>query len=358
VLGAAVQLVLAFGAAEAWGGAPLDAIRQAYPNASLVGCTTGGEILGTKVWDGTLSATAIAFEHTSVVTHSIRNVSFKDSYSAGVQLAKQFAPQGLNHLFLLADGSNLSWSDVVDGLVSRLPPGVTVSGGFAASGLVDKQTLVWCDTSPEGQMVAAIGFYGERLRIGIACSGVWGPLGPDRVVTSSNKNAIYKFDGRPALPIYKKYLGSSAADLPQAGKMFPLDVRLNPNQTRVLRTVMDVNEEDQSILCAGDVPEGSYARVMIGNVEDLIENAIQTGQASLSGMGGVKPQLSILVSCVGRRSVLKHRVDDEVDAVLDGLGEGSTVTGFYSHGEVAPAEPGGQPQLHNETMMITNFAEV
>ena len=107
--GVAVQLVLAFGAAEAWEESPLDAIRQAYPNASLVGCTTGGEIQGTKVRDRTLSATAIAFEHTSVVSRSIRNVSFEGSYSAGVKLAEQFAPKGLKHLLLLADGLSISW---------------------------------------------------------------------------------------------------------------------------------------------------------------------------------------------------------------------------------------------------------
>jgi len=63
------------------------------------------------------------------------------------------------------------------------------------------------------------------------------------------------------------------------------------------------------------------------------------------------------VSCVGRKLVMGDRVDEEVEAVASVLGARSTVTGFYSYGEISASEFLGQCHLHNQTMTITWFTE-
>jgi hypothetical protein len=72
------------------------------------------------------------------------------------------------------------------------------------------------------------------------------------------------------------------------------------------------------------------------------------------------PDLAVLISCVGRKLVLKGRVEEETEAVTKALGAGNNtvVTGFYSYGEISPLAPTEkQCQLHNQTMTITTFKE-
>jgi len=96
---------------------------------------------------------------------------------------------------------------------------------------------------------------------------------------------------------------------------------------------------------------------MFATIDDLIQDTHQAAKNSMLRLGAFPPQLSILVSCNGRRYVLKQRTEEEVEAVKEALGDQAALTGFYSYGEIAPAESGGRSQLHNETMTITSFAE-
>ena len=46
-----------------------------------------------------------------------------------------------------------------------------------------------------------------------------------------------------------------------------------------------------------------------------------------------------------------------MEAVRDVLGESTTLTGFYSYGEISPFTPGARCELHNQTMTITTLTE-
>jgi len=203
----------------------------------------------------------------------------------------------------------------------------------------------------------ALGFYGEALRVGVSAIGGWKPFGSDRLITKSKQNVLYEIDNRPALALYKQYLGRFAGELPASGLMFPLELCIGDDKQRVLRALLAVNEEAQSITFAGNVPEGVYARFMVGQVEDLIEGTRLAAGESLQKLGTFKPQFSMLVSCNGRRFVLKQRIEEEVEAVREVLGSQTALTGFYSYGEIAPTRVGGNCELHNETMTITSFSE-
>jgi hypothetical protein len=177
------------------------------------------------------------------------------------------------------------------------------------------------------------------------------------LITKSRQNVLYEFDGRPALALYKQYLGEYAAGLPATGLMFPLELRIEPDGHRVLRALLAVDEKEQSITFAGDVPEGSHVRFMVGHIEDLIQGTLAAAKSSCLPLANTPPELSLIVSCNARRAVLKQRVEEEVEAVREILGEGPVMTGFYSYGEIGPPHGGSGSELHNETMTITNFAE-
>lgn len=353
------QLVLLFGSREA----ALDAnwiaqVRARYPRAQVVGCTTGGEILGRRVTDKAGALTAIQFDHTTVRTAHTVVSETTDSQAAGRQLIQALEPKGLRHVFILSEGLSVNGSDLLVGVNELLPPGVSVSGGFAADGNRFKETFVWRDSGPLRSAAVAIGFYGERLRIGVSATGGWGPFGPDRLITRSHKNLLYEVDGRPALALFKEYLGDYASQLPSIGLMFPMELRNPKTDARVLRSILGVNEADQSMTFAGNMPQGWFTRFMVGDIEDLISGAQLAAQKSLPALGGVQPELSLIVSCNARRAVLKQRVEEEIESAVDALQPSKAVVGFYSYGEIGPSSANCPCELFNETMTITCLSEV
>ncbi len=210
---------------------------------------------------------------------------------------------------------------------------------------------------PEAGTIAVLGFYGTRLKVGYGSLGGWDPFGPERLITRSRGNVLYELDGQSALALYKEYLGEHAADLPASGLLFPLRLRSPDGESGVVRTILAINEDEQSMTFAGDVPEGVYARLMTANFEHLVDGAIGAAQTSYEAMGSSSPDLAILISCVGRKLVLKQRTEEEVEGVRDILGDHTVLTGFYSYGEICPAAPEANCELHNQTMTITTFSE-
>jgi hypothetical protein len=195
------------------------------------------------------------------------------------------------------------------------------------------------------------------LRVGHGSRGGWDIFGPERRVTRSDRNVLHELDGRPALQLYKEYLGDRAAGLPATALLFPLALRESRSSEKSLvRTVLSVDEATQSMTFAGDVPEGYLAQLMKANFDRLIQGAADAAlQASPASNGA--PTLSIAISCVGRRLVLGERIEEEVEAAIELFPPNTRQVGFYSYGEISPFAT-GRCELHNQTMTLTTVAEV
>ena len=230
------QLVLVFGATAVLEQPHLTAaIRKDYPAAHIFGCSTAGEICGSRVSDDSLVVTAIHFEHTQFRSVQVNLSQTPDSFQAGEWIARKLpasirdaitgAEEKLAHVLVLSDGLKVTGSDLVAGLMKHLPEGVAVTGGLAGDGTKLGKTLVFRDNVPENGAIAALGLYGRRLKVGFGSLGGWDPFGPERLVTKSSANVLYELDGQSALDLYKKYLGEQAKGLPATGLLFPLSVR-------------------------------------------------------------------------------------------------------------------------------------
>jgi len=235
--------------------------------------------------------------------------------------------------------------------------GVAVTGGLAGDGSRFARTLVCADGNVAEGKIAALGFYGSRLKVGYGSLGGWDVFGPERLVTKSSGNVLYELDGQSALGLYKRYLAEHAAGLPAAALLFPLALRNGEEGYSLVRTVLGVSEEDQSMTFAGDMPEGAHARLMKANFDRLVDGASGAARASHEALGSASPDLAILISCVGRKLVLKQRIEEEVEGVREVLGESAVLTGFYSYGEICPHDAITGCELHNQTMTITTFSE-
>ena len=370
------DLVLIFGASRALADErALPELRSRYPRALFVGCSTAGEIQDIYVRDDTIVATAVSFESTKLRGHKVVIASAGDSRQAGQALAEALLGEDLVNILVLSDGLNVNGSEVVAGITAHLPEHVTVTGGLAGDGEGIGSTSVlhaepseasegsldagsWLDQSLGEHKIVGVGFYGDRLQVACGSLAGWDPFGPERRITRSKGNVLYELDGQSALALYKKFLGEKAAELPTSGLLFPLSLRSPDGSTAgIVRTVLAVDEESQSMTFAGDLEEGWYAQLMKANFERLIDGAMGAARTCIEDAKDQDPDFALLVSCVGRKLVLKQRVEEEVEAVREVLGDKVVLSGFYSLGEISPFSTSGQCELHNQTMTITTFSE-
>lgn len=351
------SLVLAFGAPSLIAGEKCwSELRARHPKAVLLGCSTGGEIHGAEVFDESVSATALALDHTEIVSSEADVDASGGSFEAGADLGRALARPDLKAIFVLSDGTRVNGSDLVRGLRSVIAPDVVLTGGLAGDGDRFGTTYVALNGRAASGKVAAVGLYGDRIRVGHGSCGGWDVFGPERRITAAKANVLRELDGQPALDLYKRYLGEEAGGLPGSALLFPL--RIYPPDRpdmAIVRTVVGINEDERTMTFAGDMPEGYRAQLMRGNFDRLIQGAATA--AERAGEPNGPDSVAILVSCIGRKLLLGQRVREEVEAVQDVFGSGTRLAGFYSYGEVSPHEATGCAELHNQTMTITLLSE-
>lgn len=360
VLAETPQLVFVFGSREqVQKEEHVTSLKSFYPHSQILLCSTAGEILGTRVFDNSLSVSAVWFAKTKLEFKQVMIQNSEESFNKGKELAEALPHESLTHVMVFSDGLTVNGTALVEGMTEGLPPTVSVTGGLVGDGANFQQTVVGLNEVPKEKNIIVIGFYGESLQIGYGSLGGWDTFGPDRTITRSKDNVLFELDGRPALELYKEYLGELASELPSSGLLFPIRLQLQTKEgeVEVVRTLLAVDEAAQSMTFAGDMPRGVTATLMKANFDRLIDGAYGAAKMSSEGIG-VNPEFALLISCVGRKLVLKDRIEEETEAVRSVLGEKTVMSGFYSYGEICPvAATEKQCRLHNQTMTITTFRE-
>jgi hypothetical protein len=350
------QLVLAFGIRELLEKPEVyQSLRARFPTAHIVTTSTSGNLVDQSMDDSGVICTALELEKSTlrVVSANLAESS-EDLATLSGRLTDELLADGLKHIFILSDGGMVNGSVLIGAINAKLPAGATVSGGLAGDGTAFVKTVVGLDAPPTSGTIVAIGFYGDALQVGIGSAGGWTSFGPERIVTKSVGNCLHELDGKPALQLYKTYLGDQAAGLPASALRYPLSVTVPGSAGPVVRTILSIDDETQRMTFAGDIPEGSKAQLMRASYEDLIDGA----QDAAMQAGHGKAELVLCVSCVGRRIVLGQRTEEELECVRAVFGEGPVVCGFYSYGELARSGPDEDCQLQNQTMTITRLCEV
>lgn len=332
-------------------------LKQSFPASTIVSCSTSGEIYNRQVFDKSLVATAIHFEKTQLVFAQANSANFKNTRELGKNIAAQLPVAELKYALVISNGGKINGSELVTAINETLGDKVIVTGGLAGDGARFEKTLVGLNEDIDEGMVVLIGFYGDHLKVGYGLNGGWEVFGPERMITRSEQNVLYEIDHQNALELYKKYLGKYASELPGSALLFPLAIKTGSDETTVVRTILTIDEEKQTMTFAGNVPEGAAVRLMKANFDELIYSAGEAATLANTLMGAIPPQLVLLISCVGRKLVLGKRIDEEVEAAADIFPSSPAITGFYSYGEISPLKTNASCELHNQTMTITTFSE-
>lgn len=352
------QVLLVFGSVALMTPAWADALATAFPTALRLGCSTAGEILGTVVENGTITVTALRFGRTGFRQAQTRLPEMGASYEAGASLGQALCQDDLKGVLLFGIGLGINGTALVQGLTRHIPPGIPVVGGLAGDDGAFQRTWTLSNQGLACDQVVALGLYGEALHFLHGYYGGWQAFGPLRKVTRCEDNILFELDGKPALEIYKRYLGDYAQELPASGLLFPFEMLSNQQESSgVIRTILGIDEHAGSLILAGDIDPTGYLRLMHSQADALVDGAEQAAAIAIRHGTPQSTALAILVSCVGRKLVMGGRVDEEIEAVAATLGNTCRLTGFYSYGEISPSAIGEACRLHNQTMTLTVLSE-
>ncbi|SNR15304.1 FIST signal transduction protein [Tenacibaculum jejuense] len=353
-------LVLVFGKRELLEDEGIyDEIKSIFNDGHIVFGSTSGDITADKVDSDSITITAIEFEKSTFQVkrfNILDSVHKTSSFETGKELIKSFPKNGLKHIFIVSEGSFVNGSHLTQGMNEATNNEVLITGALCGDAAKFEKTLASYNENPKVGEVVAIGLYGDSLEVSCAINGGWTPFGPERIVTKSEDNILYELDGKPALDLYKNYLGEKAKELPGAALLYPLKVKSENENYPIVRTILNINEEEQSMILAGNILEGERVQLMMTHVDNIV-NASESAALSANESRTKEAELAILVSCIGRKLVLDQRVEDEVEEVMEIIGKEATVCGMYSYGEIAPFNGEKKCQLHNQTMTITLISE-
>jgi hypothetical protein len=334
----------------------LDDINTKFPNSLVIGCSTSGEIYSDELYEDSLSVAIMKFEKSSLKLNTLELNDSSDSTQIGKTIANTLREENLKSIFILSDGLNINGSKLTKGLSSNLEKEIIVTGGLAGDDARFEKTWVLVDGEARSNYITSVGFYGENINVASSSYGGWSNFGINRMVTESKDNVLYSLDGKPALEVYKTYLGDSAKDLPASGLLYPLMIKEEGYEESKVRTILAIDEEEQSITFAGDIPSNSEVMFMKASFSDLVNGASKASKELSLGNNFETDSLNIAISCVGRKLVLGQKTEDEIEAVLNNLSDNVKQIGYYSYGEISPLST-GECDLHNQTMTLTVISE-
>lgn len=351
------NLVLAFGEREVLEQIlPFHLLKSTYPNSQIVICSSAGQFSNNSIVENKVVGTAITFEKTEIKLCEIDWITMNGISKLGEKIEKELLSDDLKALLVLSEGTSVNGTELINTLTDITDSKIPIFGGLAGDGEAFKKTIVGLNSDASEGKIVIIGFYGNAVQFGFGCDGGWSDFGPEREVTQSNKNILYKIGDRFALDLYKEYLGQYSKDLPASALYFPLSMKENENSEPVVRTILAINEEEKSMTFAGNIPQGSLIRLMKGNFDKLIDAACDAGNSAKIS-NNTTSNLALVVSCVGRKIVLGNRIEEELEVAKQALANTTTICGFYSYGEISPNLKQISCELHNQTIAITTISE-
>lgn len=355
-LGAAPDLVILFAAARYAVQALLDGIYSRLPETcQLVGCSSYAQINSEEGLVDSVTALGLRLgglsAHTALVEDAVT-----DCRAAGQALGQKLLAAAPSLVIVLPDGLHVNSTRLLLGMQDILGRSCPIIGGEASDSGDFTRTYQFIGRRVLSGGAVAVALRGPLLLQTAARSG-WVPVGKTHVVTRVERgNIILTIDDRPALELYKQYLGPRALEMPAISPDFPIGLvsdtatgqKVPDGEILLLRAINGMDEARQAIILSGECPEGAEIRMTRAGKQDVIGGADQAGRQALSALS--EPSLAFIFDCMARKVVLGARYKEELHATFSALGPRVPKIGFYCFGELSPVQ--GVTMHHHETFTM------
>ena len=336
-------------------------ITSVIPYAWMAGCSTAGEILS----EGSSRRSVVVMAIRSDTLEAATGLGLQMSLNprkAGQDLAGQLLEAKIENphgMLIFPDGLTGNAAELIRGIQDQMGLSFPIAGGSAADDFGFTRTYQYFQGKFYSDAVAGVLLAGP-IAIGIGARHGWRPLGKPRQVTRAVANIVQELDGHTAVNLYETYFGR-AADSLKAGSLadmsivYPLGMPIPGEEEYLLRNVLNMDPATGSLVYAGEVPEGSEVRLMMGSKERALEAARRAAEQAALSIAPRTPTFALVFSSCSRARLFGRRADEEIAAIRQVLGKSVPIIGFYDYGEQAPLSAAGFRGLtyfHNETLVV------
>ncbi|RQD77118.1 FIST N-terminal domain-containing protein [Desulfonatronospira sp. MSAO_Bac3] len=234
--------------------------------------------------------------------------------------------------FVFVDGLSSRISAFIDGLFNNLGLMPNYIGGGAGSLSFEQKPCLFTNLGLKGDG-AVVGV--SEVRSGIGVAHGWHPITKTMKVTESEKNRVISLNWEPAFQVYKNAIkeqsGLSFDEKPffDIAKAHPLGIVKLDAEMIVRDPLFTENDE---LVCVGEVPVNSFVYILRGNMDSLIEGAVQARDNALNNYHGDRNKASMLfMDCISRVLFMGEEFKKELQAADCGL----TTFGALTIGEIA-----------------------
>ncbi|MBU3015160.1 FIST C-terminal domain-containing protein [Poseidonibacter lekithochrous] len=181
----------------------------------------------------------------------------------------------------------------------------------------------------------------------------WTPISQALKVTKSKDNRIIELDYKPAYHAYKEIVEKYSKKSISKENFFDIakDYPLGINKLQGDIIVRDpIILEDTSLVCIGEINENSFVSVLKGDVDSLINAALQAKEETIIKE---KNYFVLFIDCISRVLFLKEEFHKELDIVND---DEHVIIGALTLGEIANNKK-HYLEFYNKTAVIAKVED-
>jgi hypothetical protein len=360
------DVLLVFAAMRFEHKALLSGINAVAGEVPMVGGTTAGEISPEGFSEGSVVVMAITSSMLSFDSGIGLHMSNDEDACARSLITDIFTDavmEEASSLLVFPNGMGGDGLRVLKGLQDVLGKNFEIVGGYLGDDMRFKHTFQYFNGKVYRDAIVGllVSLKGD-VRTSIGVRSGFESIGNSFYCTSSEGNVVKEFDNVSALGLYREFLGEERFErLPGICMEYPfglIDENAGSSGERYfqLRCGLNVDKKNGTITFAASIPEGSAVTLTSASRGDVINGAREAAQQAMKRLRGVKPELIVMFSCVGRKLVLGRRTSEEVEVVRKCLGYDVPIIGFYTYGEIGPIDSSveklAEAKFHNETVVL------
>jgi hypothetical protein len=327
----------------------LDRIHETFPNIQLIGGTTDGELSSElQFHQDSLVFTLFCSADLQIQAGVGRHLS-QDALVAAHQAIHQ--AQGKQEqqpklCLTIPEGMGYDSNSLVEGLKAVLGDNFPIFGGATA----DQQRFKTCYQFFGREVLTNAApvflFYGNvKFSCGIAHG--WQPIGKVAKLTQVGQNTIVEIDDQPALDLYDYYLQGL-----QPSPEYPLAIFEDHESDQFyLRSPIGSDRERGEIAFLTNLPVNTKVQIAFASHDDVLTATQTSFKIARDRYPGEHPEVALIFTCCTRRQILGTRTEEECKWINELSDENLAFAGFYTYGEIGPAETGGIVRLHHESFI-------
>jgi hypothetical protein len=251
-------------------------------------------------------------------------------------------------LYIIASDFRTDATKIISAIQEKTS--VPVVGGFAADDFQKKQCFVYANKRVAVDHIEMLAIECPLAYV-IRFANQQHPLGEVGIVNDCDDKLVRTIDHIPAMAFVEKQLGKPFAEVDKGMVTLDLTNKIGKRTIRCIR-VPDIDDSGSAELF-GSIEEGSTAQICITPPEMIISD-VRNIVSDLSKLS-FEPEAALIISCAGRKSVLKDGLKFEPQEILKGCPTLKALIGYPSFGEIGPiksAEGYEETIFHNMTSII------